>query len=76
MEKQLLLYPNPTTHSITIQKPKSIEVEEIKIYNSLGQILLITNWKPNIDLSTLSSGLFIVQFQTNQGVINKMVLKN
>ena len=76
LEKQLLLYPNPTTHSITIQKPKSIEVEEIKIYNSLGQILLITNWKPNIDLSTLSSGLFIVQFQTNQGVINKMVLKN
>ena len=76
LDKQLLLYPNPTTHSITIQKPKSIEVEEIKIYNSLGQILLITNWKPNIDLSTLSSGLFIVQFQTNQGVINKMVLKN
>ncbi|TYA52316.1 M1 family aminopeptidase [Formosa maritima] len=76
LDSQLIFYPNPTTHSITIQKPIQVEVEEIHIFNSLGQLIIKTNWQENIDISNLSSGLFFIQFQTNQGIINKMVLKN
>lgn len=76
LENQFVVYPNPTTHSITIQKPISVEVEEISVFNSLGQLLIKSNWKENMDLSALSSGLFFIQFQTNQGIINKTLLKN
>jgi aminopeptidase N len=76
LDNQFIVFPNPTSHSITIQKPNSIDVHEIKVYNSLGQLLIKSSWKENMDLSTLSSGMFFIQFQTNQGTINKMVLKN
>ncbi|PWI29935.1 peptidase M1 [Flavobacteriaceae bacterium LYZ1037] len=76
LENQLIIYPNPASHSISIQKPKAMEVESIEIYNSLGQLLIKTNWQESIDLSALSTGLFFIQLQTNQGIINKSVLKN
>jgi len=76
LNNQLVIYPNPTSHSISIQKPNNLEVDEIKIYNSLGQLIRQVKWDLNMDLSTLSSGLFFIQFETNLGIINKMVLKN
>jgi aminopeptidase N len=76
LDHQFSIYPNPTTQSITITKPESITVNKINVYNTLGQLLITTSWTNNLDLSTLSSGLFFVQLETNQGVINKSVLKN
>ncbi|HLV14474.1 MAG TPA: M1 family aminopeptidase [Xanthomarina sp.] len=76
LENQFQIYPNPTSHSVRISKPNSINVSAIHVYNTLGQLLLSTPWTENLNLSTLSSGLFFVQLQTNQGIINKSVLKN
>jgi hypothetical protein len=72
----LLVFPNPTSNTITIQKPDNLEVDEIRIFNTIGQLLYKTIWTPKIDLTSFSTGLLFVQFQTNEGVINKSVLKN
>ena len=76
LEAALLIYPNPATHEITIQKPSSIDVSEIRIYNALGQLLYSNNWSSKIDVSTFSSGMLFMQLQTNLGAINKAILKN
>ena len=76
VDLEFRIYPNPTSQSFTIQKPESLIVNEIRIFNTLGQLLHQTPWSSNIDVSTLASGLLFVQFQTNEGTINKSLLKN
>ncbi|MEZ4855249.1 MAG: M1 family aminopeptidase [Gelidibacter sp.] len=77
LETSLLLYPNPVSQILNIQKPESLDIFKISIYNTLGQLVLqqpnITN---TINVSALASGLFFVQLQTNKGQINKSLLKN
>ncbi|OUR93903.1 peptidase M1 [Flavobacteriales bacterium 34_180_T64] len=76
LEQELVLFPNPASQSITILKPDSLDIAEIRVYNNLGQLVLKSTWNSSIDVSEWSSGLFFVQLQTNQGVINKSLLKN
>ncbi len=75
-ETDILLFPNPTTSEISIIKPENVNIESIRIYNSLGQLLLKTDWVNTIDLSSLVSGLLFVQLQTEDRVINKRIIKN
>ncbi|WP_179009595.1 M1 family aminopeptidase [Winogradskyella forsetii] len=70
------LYPNPTSSTINIEKPENVAIETIKVYNSLGQLLLQSSWTPQVDLSALSSGLLFIQFQTGDEIINKRIIKN
>ncbi|WP_353777330.1 M1 family aminopeptidase [Winogradskyella sp. 3972H.M.0a.05] len=76
LENQLQLYPNPVSALLTIEKPDRLVVDSIRIYNVLGQVVHQQEWSPNLDLSSISSGLLFVQFLTNEGVINKSLLKN
>jgi len=76
LSKSLQIFPNPTTNQISIIKPDNLEISEIKIFNSLGQVLYHNGWTPKIDLSSFSTGTLFVQFQTIKGIIYKSVLKN
>ncbi|GGG35677.1 peptidase M1 [Bizionia arctica] len=76
LDNQFSIYPNPTAQNITISKPQNITVNKINVYNTLGQLLITTPWTSNLDFSSLPTGMFFVQLETNLGVINKSVLKN
>jgi aminopeptidase N len=76
LDKKILIYPNPTLGEITIEKPNGIDIKSIKIYNTLGQLLLEQNWSSTINVSSLASGLLFLQLETSIGTINKSVLKN
>ncbi|MFD2916922.1 M1 family aminopeptidase [Psychroserpens luteus] len=71
----LLLYPNPTSEVLFIDKPSSLDISEVKIFNPLGQLINRLPFNSTIDTSAWNSGLFFVQFQTKDGVITKTVLK-
>lgn len=60
------LYPNPTKDQFTIQLENSLELQNVNIYNNLGQ-LVITSKKNRIDVSKLTSGLYTVDIETNKG---------
>lgn len=75
-ESKLKVFPNPTSGLINIQKPESLKVNSIAIYNAVGQLLYRSEWTEKIEVSSFSDGLFIIQFQTDKGVINKSLLKN
>ncbi len=76
LDAEVLMYPNPASHSITIRKPDQITVAHIHIYNTLGQLIYTSGWTTSIDVSSFSSGLFFIELQTNKGRLNKSLLKN
>ncbi|MFD0834599.1 M1 family aminopeptidase [Mariniflexile aquimaris] len=70
------IFPNPTFSELNILKPDALEVSEITIFNALGQLLYHSNWSPVVNIEAFSTGILFVQLYTNEGVINKTVLKN
>ncbi len=72
----LLLFPNPSSHVVNIQKQESLQISEIRIYNALGQLLDQRTFAPMMDVSRFSTGLLFMQFDTNSGTITKPLLKN
>ncbi|TDY13693.1 M1 family aminopeptidase [Meridianimaribacter flavus] len=73
---KLLIYPSPVSETLNIKKPDFLQVEEVRVYNALGQLLYNSEWTSTIDTTPFSTGLLFVQLQTNEGIINKSVLKN
>jgi len=72
----LKIFPNPVFSELNILKSESLKVSEIRIFNALGQLLYHSNWSPVIKIEAFSTGILFVQLYTNEGVINKTVLKN
>jgi aminopeptidase N len=75
LDNTLLLYPNPTSNVLFINKPSRLNISEIKIFNPLGQLIYKLPFRPTLDTSHWTSGLFFIQFQTKDGVLTKTVLK-
>ena len=70
------IYPNPTSMVFNIQKPDSMEVSQLYVFNALGQLLMQSDFKRELDVSAFASGVLFLQLETDQGIINRSVLKN
>ncbi|WP_104735126.1 T9SS type A sorting domain-containing protein [Hanstruepera ponticola] len=67
------LFPNPAYTSITIEVPKNLEIKTIAIYNNLGQLVTKTT-KSIVDVSSLSSGVYLVEIETIEGRATKKLI--
>jgi hypothetical protein len=68
--------PNPTNGKIVLNG--SITVDEIEIYNLLGECIYksaILRPKTEIDISSQRSGIYILQVRTKEGIISKKIVK-
>jgi len=69
------VYPNPTTSTIMLNT-NTLQVNEVSIWNVTGQRLLTSKNTDVIDVSSFSSGVYILKITTNNGtVITKKVIK-
>lgn len=69
-EYNIILSPNPTNTSLSIKS--NVGYENIKIINSIGQTVLITDDKPNtISVSDLSNGIYFIQLLDKKGNLLK-----
>ncbi len=75
LDQQFILYPNPTSGIVNLEKPASINVQNINIYNTLGQLLYSEKYSESIDVSKFSKGILIFQVETSEGVLNKRIVK-
>jgi hypothetical protein len=66
---EVVLYPNPTSGIIKIND-STIEIKKVQVYNGLG--ILVAE---KLDISSLSSGVYLIKIQTNKGVISKKIMK-
>lgn len=60
--------PNPAHQ--TIQFNHSVQIKNVKFYNTLGQLVLEKNQmgkEENVDISVLNDGVYIVEFISNTG---------
>lgn len=74
------IYPNPTSGILNIAFSKKNEITGmIEIFNINGQKVYgfqVTNQNPTFDISSLSSGTYIMHFHLNDGSsVNKKIIK-
>ncbi|QVY65542.1 endonuclease [Polaribacter sp. Q13] len=70
------MYPNPVENNIYFNTTKHIK---INIYNALGKLVKssdITNTKNDLDVSNLSSGIYLVKINNGDQSITKKMIKN
>lgn len=75
LDQQFGIYPNPTSGIVNFEKPASINVQNINIYNTLGQLLYSEKYSETVDVSKFSKGILIFQVETSEGVLNKRIVK-
>ncbi len=77
-ENNFALYPNPVSTQINISFPKSAENAEFSLYNVLGERILqtkINTLKNSIDVSGLSSGMYIASITSNNKTTSYKIIK-
>lgn len=77
-EKDVLLYPNPTTGKISINS--EMEIKQVILYNSVGEILVnqaIEGKVGVVDISKLPEAIYLmkIELKNNQTLVKK-VIKN
>lgn len=75
VEKAIAIYPNPVTDEVHIQMPSTIEIEKVRLFNNLGQMVLEGN-ALDFSVATLSTGVLYAEIQTSQGTFHKKIIKN
>lgn len=74
-DQQIVLFPNPTSGVVNFHKPEALQVDQIKVYNALGQLLYSESFSEILDISKFSKGILFIQMETSKGVINKTIVK-
>ncbi|MES2865066.1 MAG: T9SS type A sorting domain-containing protein [Bacteroidota bacterium] len=70
------LSPNPVTDILNIEN--DYQINSIKIYNQLGQMVFgkeINNNTTQLDLSVINSGIYNVLIETEKGLVNHKIVK-
>lgn len=75
LSAQLIVYPNPTSDIVYIQKPHALEIEQIRIFNALGQILFEDKFSESIDITSFPIGILFIELETSEGNITKTLVK-
>ncbi|MFK8058918.1 MAG: ELWxxDGT repeat protein [Polaribacter sp.] len=72
------IYPNPTSNILNL-KIDNQQIKSIKIFNLLGKEVMHLSSENNliekVNISQLSSGMFIIQIKTEQALFTKKIIK-
>ena len=75
LETNIKIYPNPTSSILTIDTNHSIEIESIKLYNIQGRVIKTYQNTNTIDITTLESGMYLLNILYKKGTITKQIIK-
>jgi len=75
--KEVAVYPNPAQNELNITSKDFYNINKIEIFNSLGKRLIsFSNYHNKIDISNLSTGLYLVNTYFIDGsIITKKLMK-
>jgi hypothetical protein len=68
------IYPNPTSGELEVILPNHQTLVQVQLINTLGQKVW-SSTNTNLDVSHLSSGLYLVNIQTTTGTFQKKMIK-
>ncbi len=73
--KNILIYPNPVSTILNIETEQSFQTgTEVEVINYLGQTVLKTAFKNEIDVSYLSDGVYTLQLISKNQVAQKRLI--
>ncbi|MGB1309277.1 MAG: T9SS type A sorting domain-containing protein [Oceanihabitans sp.] len=82
LESAISIYPNPSNGVLNINKPSGVNLEKATVYNVLGKSVKTINLvnmtdSKSLDLTALSSGLYLVNIQAENGktITKKIVIE-
>lgn len=76
LEDKVRMYPNPANDNLNINLANGITLSSVTIYNIQGQaIAAFTGEQTNVNISKLTSGIYLVKIATNEGVVNRQLIK-
>lgn len=67
------VYPNPVTDLLNVSA--DLDIKGIKVYNSLGQIMVENRNSASISFAGLPSGIYILMIETSSGISKKYIVK-
>jgi hypothetical protein len=67
IQDNIRLFPNPTSGIIKISNPNFVKIKKVNIYNIYGQRLQSKSQNNIIDLSNLSTGVYIIKIEDENG---------
>ncbi|MDD3890943.1 MAG: T9SS type A sorting domain-containing protein, partial [Bacteroidales bacterium] len=65
------VYPNPAKNYITVDIDEVAPNATVEIYGTLGQLIISKSLNPNLDISALSSGVYVLQVRMDGAIIGK-----
>jgi hypothetical protein len=66
-EYRFTIHPNPTSDQFIIGGIKGMEIEQVNIYNQLGQsVMNLQQVEDAIDISSLQEGMYVVEVKFNK----------
>ncbi len=68
------LYPNPATSSIKLQLPIDYKLQNLTVFNTLGQRIFETS-SPEFSVEQLPLGIHILKIETSKGIFFKNFIK-
>lgn len=72
--QEIVLFPNPVETIVNIKLPNSIIINEISVYNTIGQLLLKSTNSSSIDVSSLTIGNYLLKIHSdNQVFVEKFI---
>jgi len=68
------IYPNPSQNRVDLKLLHNQKLKQINIYTVLGKYLY-SKKSLSIDISHLSTGIYVLEVETNQGKLAKRLVK-
>ncbi len=72
--KLIQIYPNPVKDVLNIRS--NLEVKKLTVRDITGKVVLSEEVQQNINMAHLSKGVYLLQVQTAEGLIEKKVMKD
>ena len=77
LESEFSIYPNPAENILFISSENGIVIDEVRIYNQVGQkVLQETQITNELDISMLQQGLYVIVLTSNDLNIRKKLIIN
>jgi len=76
VSKMISIFPNPVKNNLYLDLSKNVSINEYKIFNQLGDLVLSgQHFSGTINVDALSVGTYIIQLSTNIGIVSEKFTK-